>query len=308
MPQTIVLGAGPCGLAAAMMLARDGHRVTVIERDPAPVPEGPVAAWEEWGRAGVAQFRQAHFIQARGRHVLAAELPDTLDALEGAGALRLDLVARLPPDDHRPGAAPGRRAAGDHDRAATDARAGARAGRRGGAGRRRPARRRGQRAGGAARGRPPPRHRRPRRERAGVARGPRRRRHGPALGAARAARRRGRRPRLRRGRGGWLPLLHALLPRRRRPPAGPPRADQQPSRVVLAAHAPGRRGRLVRDGLRRVRGPAAQGAARRHALDRPRARLPAPRPLARRRGVDGGHADGRRRRPLPALQPGRPGS
>jgi 2-polyprenyl-6-methoxyphenol hydroxylase-like FAD-dependent oxidoreductase len=76
MPRTIVLGAGPCGLAAGMMLARDGHRVTVLERDPAPVPDGAEAAWERWGRDGVAQFRQAHFLQARGRIVLDEELPD----------------------------------------------------------------------------------------------------------------------------------------------------------------------------------------------------------------------------------------
>jgi flavin-dependent dehydrogenase len=37
MSSTIVLGAGPTGLAAGMMLARDGHRVTILERDGAPV-------------------------------------------------------------------------------------------------------------------------------------------------------------------------------------------------------------------------------------------------------------------------------
>jgi 2-polyprenyl-6-methoxyphenol hydroxylase-like FAD-dependent oxidoreductase len=96
MCNTIVLGGGMCGLAAGMMLARDGHRVTVLERDPAPVPDNPEEAWERWGRGGVAQFRQAHFMQALGRLVLEAELPDVQEALASAGALRIDPVARMP--------------------------------------------------------------------------------------------------------------------------------------------------------------------------------------------------------------------
>ena len=70
MAHTIVLGGGLCGLTAAMMLARDGHRVTVLERDPAPVPADPEAAWERWRRDGVTQFRQAHYLQPLGRQVL----------------------------------------------------------------------------------------------------------------------------------------------------------------------------------------------------------------------------------------------
>ena len=73
MPHTIVLGGGLCGLSAAMMLARDGHRVTVLERDAHPVPADPEAAWERWDRAGVTQFRQAHYLQPLGRQVLDAE-------------------------------------------------------------------------------------------------------------------------------------------------------------------------------------------------------------------------------------------
>jgi 2-polyprenyl-6-methoxyphenol hydroxylase-like FAD-dependent oxidoreductase len=97
MPKIIVLGGGMCGLAASIMLARDGHEVTVLERDPAPVPDSLEEAWERWSRDGVIHFRQAHFLQARGRQVLDAELPDVRDALVEAGAVRLNPLMRLPP-------------------------------------------------------------------------------------------------------------------------------------------------------------------------------------------------------------------
>src|SRR5689334_8114034 len=97
MSHTIVLGGGLCGLSAAMMLARDGQRVTVLERDPAPLPESPEAAWERWRRDGVVQFRQAHYLQPLGRAVLEAELPDVLEAFKAAGAYRFDPIAQALP-------------------------------------------------------------------------------------------------------------------------------------------------------------------------------------------------------------------
>ncbi len=42
MAEILVLGAGLGGLSTAMLLARDGHQVTVLERDPAEPP--PAAA------------------------------------------------------------------------------------------------------------------------------------------------------------------------------------------------------------------------------------------------------------------------
>ena len=90
MARIVVLGGGVCGLTAGMLLARDGHEVTVLERDAAPVPESVDEAWEQWSRDGVTQFRMAHFLQPAGRVVLEEALPDVLQALVSAGALRLD--------------------------------------------------------------------------------------------------------------------------------------------------------------------------------------------------------------------------
>src|SRR3712207_8246665 len=48
-------------------------------------------------RSGVVQFRQAHYLQARGRQVLDDELPDVRQAFDAAGALRIDPLSRMPP-------------------------------------------------------------------------------------------------------------------------------------------------------------------------------------------------------------------
>jgi 2-polyprenyl-6-methoxyphenol hydroxylase-like FAD-dependent oxidoreductase len=96
MPRIMVLGGGVCGLAAAIMLARDGHEVTVLERDSEPVPNSFDEAWEQWRRGGVAQFRQAHYLQPGGREVLDAALPDVREALVAAGALEVDPMRMLP--------------------------------------------------------------------------------------------------------------------------------------------------------------------------------------------------------------------
>jgi 2-polyprenyl-6-methoxyphenol hydroxylase-like FAD-dependent oxidoreductase len=82
----VVMGGGLIGLATAMMTARQGHHVTVLERDPDPPPATPGAAWDRWERHGVLQFRQPHFLLPAGLRVLDAELPEVAAQLRAAGA------------------------------------------------------------------------------------------------------------------------------------------------------------------------------------------------------------------------------
>jgi len=72
-------------MAAAIMLARRGARVAVLERD----PQHPIDvdhAWRTWHRPGVPQLRHVHSFSAAAHAVLARELPDVLRAITANGA------------------------------------------------------------------------------------------------------------------------------------------------------------------------------------------------------------------------------
>ena len=96
MPDVVIAGAGVVGLAAALLLAKDRHRVTVLERDRAAPAEDPEAAWTSWQRRGVSQFRQLHYFQPRFRAIVEGELPEVAEALDRAGALRFNPVRAAP--------------------------------------------------------------------------------------------------------------------------------------------------------------------------------------------------------------------
>ncbi len=97
MSRIVVLGGGVVGLSTAMMLAQQGHDVTVVERDGEPLPASPDDAWCAWERRGVAQFRQPHFLQPAGRQILDRHLPEVTESLRRAGGVTFDLSRMLPP-------------------------------------------------------------------------------------------------------------------------------------------------------------------------------------------------------------------
>ena len=97
MGSVVVCGGSVIGLSTAMLLARDGHEVTVIESDPAPVPDLPSDGWDRWVRPGVPQFRQPHNLFSRVRQILDDDLPGITDALLDAGCVWVDPIQALPP-------------------------------------------------------------------------------------------------------------------------------------------------------------------------------------------------------------------
>jgi 2-polyprenyl-6-methoxyphenol hydroxylase-like FAD-dependent oxidoreductase len=90
------MGGGLNGLTAGMLLARDGHQVTVLERDAAG-PRGRAGdLWQRWDRRGVNQFRQVHFMLPRWRAVMEQELPEVITGLEDLGGVRTCMLGALP--------------------------------------------------------------------------------------------------------------------------------------------------------------------------------------------------------------------
>jgi 2-polyprenyl-6-methoxyphenol hydroxylase-like FAD-dependent oxidoreductase len=78
--RAVIVGAGPTGLYTSIALARRGHRVVVIDRDPGP--DG--GRW--WDRKGVMQFHHPHFFRRQVADALLAEMPEVWHRLLAAGA------------------------------------------------------------------------------------------------------------------------------------------------------------------------------------------------------------------------------
>ena len=78
--QVNVIGAGPIGSVAALLLARSGHQVTVVDRDPGP-------SGGNWQRRGVFQFALPHAYRTPAVAHLQRELPDVWRALLRAGGV-----------------------------------------------------------------------------------------------------------------------------------------------------------------------------------------------------------------------------
>jgi len=118
MAEVLIAGGGVVGMGLAMMLAKDGHGVTVLERDGEPPPPNPEDAFADWNRTGVNQFRLPHLFLSRYREILEAELPEVLAAIVADGAVSFNMVADAPaaftggpaPGDDRFGVLSGRRA------------------------------------------------------------------------------------------------------------------------------------------------------------------------------------------------------
>src|SRR3954451_9888113 len=101
--RVVVIGAGVGGLGSALALSRQGHDVTVLERDRTPLPHDPDEAFE-WDRRGAPQVRHSHAMLARLRNLLRDRYPDVLEALYAAGVTDWPLTVNLPPtiDDASP--------------------------------------------------------------------------------------------------------------------------------------------------------------------------------------------------------------
>ncbi len=96
MTDVLIVGSGVVGMGLGMMLAKDGHTVTMLERDAERPPGGPDDAWDGWDRKGVTQFRLGHFFLFAVSAILEAELPAVAATIEKDGGLRLNPMRGIP--------------------------------------------------------------------------------------------------------------------------------------------------------------------------------------------------------------------
>ena len=92
-----IIGAGPAGLVLGAALARRGHHVTAVDRDPGPPVDGT------WERRGVMQFHHAHAFRSTVIESLQRELPEAAPVWLATGAepITVDMDGRPTLIGHR---------------------------------------------------------------------------------------------------------------------------------------------------------------------------------------------------------------
>ena len=100
MGTVIIAGGGVGGLASALLMARAGHQVTLLEQDGAPAAADVESAFSA-DRRGAPQAHQTHGFLARFAVELRDRLPDVYDALLAEGCITMPTTANL--GEPRPG-------------------------------------------------------------------------------------------------------------------------------------------------------------------------------------------------------------
>lgn len=82
--RTLIVGSGPTGLLLGATLARRGHDVISVDRDPGPTGDS-------WVRRGVMQFEHAHGFRPQVPMLLQTEWPEAFDSWMSLGAEPVDV-------------------------------------------------------------------------------------------------------------------------------------------------------------------------------------------------------------------------
>ena len=95
--RVVVIGGSAAGCFAALLLARAGHEVVVVEKDRLELAPDVESAARSAFRTTAPQIVHPHIILARCRQLLIRHLPDVYEHLLSAGVMEAPIATQMPP-------------------------------------------------------------------------------------------------------------------------------------------------------------------------------------------------------------------